>query len=225
MPTSSLTPLVWSWIEGWIVSRGAADPEPEPWGWSIDVGIFTQAARHVVVDGDEATVRGLAADRAAPGRWLKVFLPRVSTAHDAPNAAEDIVAPWLAPGWTLGHPGFLMTTELRHTPVDVPEGHRLRTWTRGGVTRVAVTAPDGALAARGQIAPTGGTAVADQIRTSPLHRRKGLGSVVMRALHREALERGAHTGVLVGTVEGRALYEALGWRTHAPMVSASYDSP
>lgn len=225
MSISSLTPLVRSWIEGWVVSRGAADPVDEPWGWTIDVGEFWQSGRHVLPDGDEATVRTLAAEHAVPGRWLKVFLPQAAIAHGAPHTAEDVVAPWLGPGWTLGFPGFLMSTGLRHTPVEVPDGHRLRTWARGGVIRVAVTAPDGALAARGQITPTGATAVADRIATSPLHRRKGLGSVVMHTLQRAALESGAHTGVLVGTVEGRALYEALGWQAHAPMVSAHFDTP
>lgn len=222
MSVSSLTPLVRSWIDGWVVSRGAADPVAEPWGWTIDMAEFAQSGRHVLPGSDEETVRGLAAERAAPGRWLKLFLPQVPVADGAPRAAEDVVAPWLAPGWTLGHPGFLMTTELRHTPVTVPGGHSLRTWVQGGVIRAAVTAPDGALAARGQIAPTGATAVADRIATSPLHRRKGLGSVVMHTLQRAALESGARTGVLVGTAEGRALYEALGWRTHAPMVSARF---
>ncbi|MFE9229703.1 GNAT family N-acetyltransferase [Streptomyces massasporeus] len=53
-----------------------------------------------------------------------------------------------------------------------------------------VAAPDGSLAARGQIAPTGGTAVADQVETAPGHRRKGLGSVVMRTLQNAAVRQG-----------------------------------
>jgi hypothetical protein len=46
----------------------------------------------------------------------------------------------------------------------------------------------------------------------------------MRTLQHAALDSGARTGVLVGTVEGRALYEALGWQAHAPMVSAHFDA-
>lgn len=211
-----------SWVDGWVVSRGAADPVAQPWGWSIDVGNFKESGRHVVADGDQATVRKLAENSAAPGRWLKVFLPAATVAHDAPHAAEEVIAPWLVPGWEFDRPGFLMTTRLRHTAVQVPDGYRLRRWLRGGVTHVAVLTPDGALAARGRITPTGPTAVADRIETSPLHRRTGLGSLVMRTLHNAALEQGAQTGVLVGTVEGRALYESLGWTTHAPMASLSY---
>ncbi|WP_127356693.1 GNAT family N-acetyltransferase [Actinacidiphila soli] len=60
-------------------------------------------------------------------------------------------------------------------------------------------------------------AVFDQIETSPAHRRKGLGSLVMRALANAAYDAGATTGVLGATVEGRALQESLGWRTDAPL--------
>ncbi|WP_432247920.1 GNAT family N-acetyltransferase [Streptomyces sanyensis] len=87
------------------------------------------------------------------------------------------------------------------------------------MTRVLVTARDGSFAARGQVAPTGGTAVVDRIETSAAHRRRGLGRLVVHALCEDALARGATTGVLGGTPDGRALYEALGWRAEAPLVS------
>lgn len=107
----------------------------------------------------------------------------------------------------------------------VPEGYRLRTWSRGGVVRTMVASADGGWAARGQIAPTGRTAVADQIETSPLHRRKGLGSLVMRTLQAAAFEQGAEIGVLAGTPEGRALYESLGWQVAAGLTSARRKGP
>lgn len=73
-----------------------------------------------------------------------------------------------------------------------------------------LAASDGSWAARGQIALPGATAVADQIETSPAHRRRGLGRFVMRTLAHVAAEQGAETGILGATPEGRALYESLG---------------
>uniref|UniRef100_UPI000AC6FF97 GNAT family N-acetyltransferase n=1 Tax=Streptomyces sp. NRRL B-24085 TaxID=1709476 RepID=UPI000AC6FF97 len=78
------------------------------------------------------------------------------------------------------------------------------------------------LAARGQTAPTGATAVFDRIETAPAHRRRGLGSVVMRTLQGAAAAAGARTGVLAGTPAGRALYESLGWHVQAPLTSAKF---
>ncbi len=47
--------------------------------------------------------------------------------------------------------------------------------------------------------------------TDPKHQRRGLGSTLMRALSNHALGLGMSGGLLVGSDEGRALYEHLGW--------------
>ncbi|MFB7928509.1 GNAT family N-acetyltransferase [Streptomyces sp. NPDC056039] len=206
-----------AWVDGWIVSRGAAPPVAEPWGCTIDVGAFGHVTRHVfgATGGnlDESTVRKVAGDVTGDAVWLKAFQD------------PSVVAGWLGESWWIDpEPGYLMTVPLAPDDVpDVPDGYRLRTWSRGGVTRVLVAAPDGSLAARGQIAPTGATAVADQIETAPGHRRRGLGSLVMRTLQNVAFQQGARTGVLSGTPAGRRLYEALGWEATALLTSARHD--
>ncbi|MFD9486929.1 GNAT family N-acetyltransferase [Streptomyces sp. NPDC059991] len=203
----SVPEVVEAWAKGWVASRGAAAPVAEPWGWTIDVGQVKQVARHVLPEPDEASVRKLVEATSAPGTWLKLF------------ADDETVRPWLGPGWRDDLPGYLMTVPLAPARTEVPAGYTLTRWTTGGVLRVLVRTEAGHFAARGQIAPTGATAVADQIETSPEHRRRGLGSLVMRALQNGAYASGATTGVLVGTPEGQALYEALGWTTRSPMAS------
>ncbi|MFF3483407.1 GNAT family N-acetyltransferase [Streptomyces sp. NPDC002701] len=209
--------VVRSWVDGWVVSRGAAPPVVEPWGYTVDVGLAQHVTRHVLGATEdrveEATVRKVAESVTGAGVWLKVF------------AEPARVAPWLGEGWWVDpEPGYLMSTPFTAEPAPpappVPDGYRLRTWSRGGVTRVLLAAPDGSCAARGQIAPTGATAVADQIETAPAHRRRGLGRFVMRALAHAAVARGAGTGVLAATPEGRGLYESLGWSVVARLTSA-----
>ncbi|MFD7453106.1 GNAT family N-acetyltransferase [Kitasatospora sp. NPDC059827] len=207
-PESNVTELVRMWISGWTVSRGAADPVERPWGWSIDVGApDREVGRYVLPEPTEEAVRALAGATTAPTTWLKLF------------AEDGTVRPWLGPQWRLDHPGFLMTTALTPERAQPPAGYTLTTWTRGGVLRALVRSTDGHLAARGQVGLAGPVAVPDQIGTAPEHRRRGLGSVVMRALLSGAYEAGARTGVLVGTADGQGLYRALGWTTHAPMAS------
>ncbi|MFJ9776301.1 GNAT family N-acetyltransferase [Kitasatospora sp. NPDC101157] len=208
MPQSNVTELVRMWISGWVASRGAADPVEQPWGWTIDVGAPTgEVGRHVLPEPTEAEVRKLAEATTAPTTWLKLF------------AEDDTVRPWLGPQWRLDQPGFLMTVPLTPEKPAVPDGYTLTTWTRGGVLRALVRDEGGCLAARGQAGLADAVAVPDQIVTAPDHRRRGLGSVVMRALQSGAHEAGARTGVLVGTAAGQALYTALGWTTRAPMAS------
>ncbi|WP_406449056.1 GNAT family N-acetyltransferase [Streptomyces sp. NBC_01622] len=198
-----------AWVDGWAVSRGAAEPAPSPWGFTIDVGLSKHVMRHVLTTADEPTVRKITEDATAPNVWLKVFV------------APESLTPWLAPGWSLAAgPGFLMSAQLRASHAEVPVGYRLRTWNRAGVTRALVRTPDGAFAARGQIAVTGSTAVVDQVETDPAHRRRGLGRLVMAALADVAAGQGAAVGVLGATPDGRALYERIGWRVLAPLTSA-----
>ncbi|MFF4589764.1 GNAT family N-acetyltransferase [Streptomyces sp. NPDC001388] len=209
--------FVEAWVDGWVVSRGAAPPVTEPWGWTVDVGTGTHhVTRHVLGATndavEEATVRKVAGAVTGAGVWMKVFA-------DPAVVGGRLGARW----WIDPEPGHLMTATLTDTPPGpLPAGHRQRTWSIGGVTRTMIVAPDGSLAARGQIAPTGATAVVDQIETSPAHRRRGLGTLVMRTLHRAAVAQGARTGILGATPEGRTLYESLGWRAEAPLTSARF---
>lgn len=210
MPFGSTAEAVRAWVEGWVVSRGAAEPTREPWGFTVEVGLPKEVARHVLTDADEATVRKLAENSAA-GVALKAFVP-----------ARTLQA-WLPPGWRLldGHAAFMAASlaEAGAAP-DLPDGYRLSSWSRGGVTRVVVRAADGAFAARGQTAVTGATAVVDQVETDPAHQRRGLGRVVLDTLAAAGARQGARAAVLGATEEGRALYEALGWRVLAPLSAA-----
>ncbi len=199
--------LVRAWVAGWTVSRGTPSAVEEPWGLRVDVGLPDHVVRHVLPDADEVTVRKVAGTVTAPGTWLKAFVE------------PELMAGWLGAGWTNDAPGFLMATELRRGTPRTPDGYTLTSDTTAGVTRIRVLAADGSLAARGQCAPVGGVSVVDQIETAAGHRRRGLGSLVMGALADAALDRGAGTGLLGGSTEGRALYETLGWRTHAPLAS------
>ncbi|RFU86747.1 GNAT family N-acetyltransferase, partial [Streptomyces triticagri] len=202
--------VVRAWVDGWIVSRGAAPPVVETWGYTIDVGLPGHVGRHVFAGTDdavrEADVREVTGAVTGVGTQLKVF------------AEPARVVPWLGPGWEpFGSGDYLMTARLvPGGAVAVPDGYRLRTWTAGGVFRCLVTDSGGSFAARGQIAVTGATAVVDQIETDAAHRRRGLGAVVMRTLAAEGAALGAETGVLACTPEGRLLYEAVGWSVRAP---------
>ncbi|MGY0491822.1 GNAT family N-acetyltransferase [Streptomyces sp. WG-D5] len=208
--------LVRNWVDGWVVSRGTSPPLVEPWGYTIHVGLPEHVSRHVVGAANEAvteeTVRKVAGATRGRGTHLKVF------------ADPARVLPWLGPEWEpYGADDFLMSTDLAPAPVPpAPDGYIRHIWTRAGVTRVLLTDTEGAFAARGQVAPTGASAVVDQIETSERHRRKGLGRVVMGTLEQTARTQGAVHAVLACTPEGRLLYESVGWRIEAPLTNAKY---
>jgi hypothetical protein len=49
--------------------------------------------------------------------------------------------------------------------------------------------------------------------------------VVLRTLANVSLDAGAQTGILGATTQGRALYETLGWKSHAPLSGFIHRDP
>ncbi|WP_246005391.1 GNAT family N-acetyltransferase [[Actinomadura] parvosata] len=195
-------------MEGWVISRNAPRPVPEPWGLRVDVGLPGHVARHIVAAPTPQTLRRLTATLHTPGTWLKLCAPAES------------VAPLLTPGWAVQDPEFMMTAPLTRDPAPIPDGYHLAVTTRAGVTAVRLLTGAGEVAARGQFALARSTAVVDQVETAADHRRRGLGTVVMRTIAATAASRGARTGVLVATAQGQALYATLGWTLHTPVTAA-----
>lgn len=109
-----------------------------------------------------------------------------------------------------------------HTPMpawhDRPVG-------ADAVIQVSLTGADGKPAAGGLMGVHGTDAIAHHITTEEDHRRRGLGSVVMSLLSREALKLGAETGLLVAVPLGQFLYQRLGWSDEATFVTGALPKP
>ncbi|GGS07311.1 hypothetical protein GCM10010252_52590 [Streptomyces aureoverticillatus] len=200
------------WATGWTVSRRTPRPTERPWGVYMEVGSPDRVGRHVLLEPSADVVRAAAASVEAPHTWLEV-----------PAEPRD-VEPWLPAGWAIDEEesGHLMAVALRPTEPVAPDGYTASVETDDGVTFVRVHDGAGELAAQGQMAVLGHATVVDRVVTQEAHRRRGLGSFVMRTLAAEALARGARLGVLGATPEGRALYETLGWHRSAPLTSCVY---
>jgi GNAT superfamily N-acetyltransferase len=169
--------------------------------------------RHVLLGADDATVRALASSVTLPTTSIKGFMESVDLAR------------LLTPDWTPDPPEVLMATSLHAAEVRIDGAYRVNVERADSVTYARVTTADGSIAARGQVAVTGGTCVFDQIETAPEHLRRGLGSAIMAALATAATDLGAVTGILGATAQGRALYDALGWAVAGPLSSFVYQRP
>jgi GNAT superfamily N-acetyltransferase len=122
--------------------------------------------------------------------------------------------------WDVQPPGYFMMGTGRPATRANPPGYTVEVERVGAVIEVRALSVEGELAAGGYAAETEEAFVYDRIVTSPEHRRKGLGNVVMNAL-RGAKRDAATPELLVATEDGRALYETLGWRTLSPFSTAS----
>lgn len=205
---TSISDLTMAWGRGWAVSRRTDAPVPIAGGYRIDSGYPREKVRHVFHTISAAEVRDFLGSHQVPGTWMKVMGPK------------ELVTENLSSPWVLDAPGWIMSTLLGVSDVTVPDPYTSSVEREGDAFVVRVYGPDGGVAASGRCGPAGGYAVFDRISTDENHRRKGLGRVVMGLLALHATDQGASRGVLGATVDGKALYEALGWTTHAELTGA-----
>jgi GNAT superfamily N-acetyltransferase len=202
-----------AWVEGWLRSRRPPGAERVDGGWFVRTGTQREACRWVLT---QPTPERLAAILAGP-------VPVTGCVKFAGEPRDWM--PRFGPGWEEDELGWFMALDLEPTPAPVaPEGYRLEVITEPELIMARLIDVDGDLGASGQCgrATSNGYAVPDKIITEPEHRRRGLGSMVMRVLQHQAYEAGARTAVLSATVDGRALYRRLGWRELGAMVGAYY---
>lgn len=196
------------WAFGYALTRGYPAPQTVPTGLWLEIGKPDQRGRFVQPQFEPKAFSELARSIEEPGIYIEAPAP-----HEA-------AVPLLPERWTVRDRAFLMTIAF-DVPDSrpVPAGYQLATHEEGAAIKVEVMSEGGELAASGFAGMVGEHTVFDQILTQPAHRRLGLGSVVMGALTRRALERGASQGVLIATPDGRALYQILGWAQWSEVTS------
>lgn len=199
-PTGHTLPdLVMTWGRGRAHSRITAQPEAIDGGYRVAVGPPSAEVREVFHTYTPESLAATASRLDRPGSQIMIA---------GPTALLDAVVPST---WTRDEGGHLMATVFTQDAYAVPADHRLVVETEGPLTVARVFHRNGDLAASARMGRDGEFGVFDKVVTAPAHQRRGLGSLVMRALSGSAYAQGARFGLLVGSDEGRALYEHLGW--------------
>ncbi|XVV07053.1 GNAT family N-acetyltransferase [Actinosynnema sp. CA-248983] len=210
----SLTDLVRLWERGWRECRGWPTPEEARGGLHLLQDQPNRYREIIALHDDDTTVNTLAEEAAAATRptWVTVATTR----------PDEITATLRSAGLTpRDNLEFLMTRPLAGHPTRTPADLYHVTTSRTGPLLKTEVHTDDDWAARGQASAVDGYAVPDKIETHVDHRRRGLGTVVMGTLITEAVADGAHTGILLASTDGQALYTALGWTTNATVVIAT----
>ncbi|MFK3984972.1 GNAT family N-acetyltransferase [Micromonospora sp. NPDC050397] len=199
--------LVTAWGQGWAVSRNTEAPTGIPGGFRVDVGLPNHRVRHVLHSCDADSLSRLGRTLTAPGTWIKACV-------------DPAVFRAALPNWTVDVAGYLMTARFTAGTVEPAVPYTTRIVTEGRTVVATVLDATGQVAASARLAPAGEFGTVDKVQTEPAHRRRGLGTVVMRALADHAVRQGMRTGILVATDDGRALYRALGWTVRSDMPGA-----
>jgi GNAT superfamily N-acetyltransferase len=199
-PTGHPLPdLVMAWGRGRAHSRITAQPEPIDGGFEVAVGPPSTEIRRVFHTYTPESLAETAARLDVPGRQVMIAGP------------SELLRSVVPASWTMDEGGHLMTVAFAPAAYAVPDGYRLTVETEGPLTVARVFHANGDLAASARLGRTDGFGVFDKVVTAPAHRRRGLGTLMMRALAVQAHALGMAWGLLVASDDGRALYEHLGW--------------
>ena len=200
MAAQQSLPCIAIWLVARSIARGLPPPVADHGGYRVDTNAPDEIVRWVYPEvGPSLSALAQGIDR--PGHMVKAC------------ATPEQLSAALPEGWTVDAPGYFMAgPSAPLAPLACPAGYTLDVARTGAVTQVRIVAGGGELAASAYAAETADAFIYDRIVTAPGHRRRGLGRVLMATL-RQAKLRASAPELLVATEEGRALYQALGWRT------------
>jgi len=208
----SMPPVDPSLIKGWLTARSLARGLPSPvedhGGWRVDTAEQMEAERYVFAEVNEG-LRQVAQSVVSPLVVLKLC--------GSGSTMRAAIPSW----WRIREDGWFMTFDGEAgDPAAVPPGYELDVCTDDAVIMARIFTRDGALAASGFAAGAEGVFAYDRIITEEPHRRRGLGSALMKVLASRRYPADARQA-LVATHDGRALYERLGWVGRSPWTTAA----
>ncbi|MDB5202764.1 MAG: family N-acetyltransferase [Ferruginibacter sp.] len=201
--------LMEQWLKAWSLSRKLPAPARFKSGFRVDVGYDNQRARYVFPELNDDFLQ-LAETIKEPWIYLKVCAPREAVINVISNE------------WEVEPQRYMMTSgdPMKSRDTVLNQAYKLEYETTDASFIVRIHTGNGDLAAIGHLVIIENLAVYDRISTEPAHRRKGLGSFVMKELERIAVSNGIFNNFLAATEEGKRLYESLGWKVHCLYTSA-----
>ncbi len=194
--------LVQTWIRAWAHARSAAVTDVDGWPL-VHLGSVTRENELICHEPGTRVCARLLAHVAGDPRAMLTVLGRDLTAYDQLDLPADVTV--------TRHDEVLMTTDL--VPLaPVPIGSDFATgWDQNDNSVTFWIEQGGRIAAEGSMGMLDAHATFDGIETTPRFRRRGLGRHVMATLSDHALAAGARHGILAASLDGRRLYESIGW--------------
>ncbi|WP_313814104.1 GNAT family N-acetyltransferase [Glutamicibacter sp.] len=214
MASNASDELIGTWVAGWAGARGYE---------TRNEGRVHAALRHDTTEDWEYVIYGPSKEElTAVAETLKKHPNRRLTAFD--TSVDQLLANAAATGLkVVGDDEALMVTELAVHDVEVPlppDGFIFQIERDGTHAYVSLhpEANQDVVAASGHVSAVEGFAIFDRIITGPDFRRKGLGTLIMRALASLAQEHDVDEGLLIASVDGQKLYASLGWTSLGQVV-------
>ncbi|MGO2030534.1 MAG: GNAT family N-acetyltransferase [Glutamicibacter ardleyensis] len=214
MASNASDELIGTWVDGWAGVRGYEIRHE---------GRVHAALRHDTTgDWEYVIYEPSKEELAAVAETLKKHPKRRLTAFN--DSVDDLLNTANEVGLRVSADDeVLMVTELAVHDVEVPlpaDGFVFQIERDGTHAYVSLHPEDNqeVVAASGHVSAVDGFAIFDRIITGPDFRRRGLGTLIMRALASLAQEHDVEEGLLIASVDGQELYASLGWTSLGKVV-------
>lgn len=214
MASNASDELIGTWVDGWAGVRGYEIRHE---------GRVHAALRHDTTgDWEYVIYEPSREELAAVAETLKKHPKRRLTAFN--DSVDDLLNTANEVGLQVSADDeVLMVTELAVHDVEVPlpaDGFVFQIERDGTHAYVSLHPEDNqeVVAASGHVSAVDGFAIFDRIITGPDFRRRGLGTLIMRALASLAQEHDVEEGLLIASVDGQELYASLGWTSLGKVV-------
>lgn len=202
-------PILEKWLKGWALSRELSLPVKYKSGYMLNVGYENQKRRYVFAELNDDYIQ-LSKAINEPWVYLKVCT--------ASNKLKDI----LSKKWTIESQAYMMycSKQMSVLNTTLVDDYRFEFDNYNSTFVVRIVTKNGKLASVGRVVLVDDLAIYDSISTEPNHRRKGLGTILMKELEKIALANHITNNFLVATEEGKSLYLSLGWEIYSLYTSA-----
>lgn len=197
------------WLKGWALSRELPLPTTYKSGYMVDVGYENQKKRYVFAEPNDDYIQ-LSKSIDQPWVYLKVCTPITELKKILPNK------------WKIEPQGYMMSCFKRMSlpNYSLAENYTFEFNNYNSTFVVRIVTKNGELASIGRVVLVDDLAIYDRISTETNHRKKGLGTLLMKELEKIALANNVTTNFLVATEEGKSLYMSLGWEIYSFYSSA-----
>lgn len=195
--------LIGKWLKAWSLSRKLPLPVNYNSGFKVDVGYEKQITRYVFPELNDDFIH-LSQTIVEPWVFLKVCA--------SPNEILGLVSN----KWEFQPQGYMMCCNepMKFQEVRLNDEYKFELENYDSTYVIRIVTKKGELASIGRLVIVEDLAVYDRISTEPNHRRKGLASILMKELEKNAVSKKTSKSFLVATEEGKKLYESLGWKLY-----------
>ncbi|MCC9070639.1 GNAT family N-acetyltransferase [Flavobacterium sp. F-65] len=197
------------WLKGWALSRELPLPIKYKSGYMIDVGYENQKKRYVFTEPNNDYIQ-LSKSIDEPWVYLKAC------------TAPDKLKSMLSKKWVIEPQGYMMScsTQMSFSNRNLSDDYKFEFDNYNSTFVIRIVTKNGELTSIGRVVLVDDLAIYDRISTEENHRRKGLGTILMKELEKIALANNVSNNFLVATEEGKSLYLSLGWEIYSLYSSA-----